>query len=94
MIVALVKVICAHCGNECQKESGHVNRSRKNGSPLFCSRDCSGARRRLNRSDDEKKALKAESVVEVLGMVASQPELIPDDYADAECGLWCAGEAA
>lgn len=60
MIVALVKVICAHCGNECQKETGHVNRSRKKGSPLFCSRDCSGARRRLNRSADEKKALKAE----------------------------------
>ena len=58
--MALVKIICEHCGDECQKESGHVNRSRKNGAPLFCSRDCSGAQRRLHRGDDEKKALKAE----------------------------------
>lgn len=43
---------------------------------------------------DRKFSMGRESVVEVLGMVASQPELIPDDYADAECGLWCAGEAA
>lgn len=34
------------------------------------------------------------SFVEILGKVANEPELIPDDYADAECGLWCAGEAA
>lgn len=33
------------------------------------------------------------SFVEVLGMCAAEPELLPDDYADAECGLWCAGEA-
>lgn len=43
---------------------------------------------------DRNFAMGRESVVEILGMVASQPELIPDDYADAECGLWCAGEAA
>jgi 3'-phosphoadenosine 5'-phosphosulfate sulfotransferase (PAPS reductase)/FAD synthetase len=34
------------------------------------------------------------SFVEILGLTASEPPLIPDDYADAECGLWCAGEAA
>lgn len=34
------------------------------------------------------------SFVEILGMTVSEPELLPDDYADAECGLWCAGEAA
>ena len=34
------------------------------------------------------------SVVEILGMAANEPQLLPDDNADAECGLWCAGEAA
>lgn len=34
------------------------------------------------------------SFVEILGMAASEPELLPDDYADAECGTWCAGEIA
>jgi hypothetical protein len=34
------------------------------------------------------------SFVEILGLTAREPELLPDDYADAECGLWCAGEAA
>lgn len=43
---------------------------------------------------ERRFAMGRESMVEVLGMVASQPELIPDEYADAECGLWCAGEAA
>lgn len=43
---------------------------------------------------ERKFAMGRDSVVEILGMVAQSPELIPDDYADAECGLWCAGEAA
>lgn len=34
------------------------------------------------------------SFVEILGLTATEPELLPDDYADAECGLWCPGEAA
>ena len=34
------------------------------------------------------------SFVEILGMTASEPVLVPDDYADAECGTWCAGEVA
>lgn len=34
------------------------------------------------------------SIVEILGLAAREPELIPDEYADAECGLWCAGETA
>lgn len=34
------------------------------------------------------------SFVEVLGLAASEPIMVPDDNADAECGLWCAGEAA
>lgn len=34
------------------------------------------------------------SFVEVLGLTASEPQLLPDDYADSECGLWCSGEGA
>ena len=45
------------------------------------------------RHEQEKNfSFGRESFVEVLGMVASQPELIPDEYADAECGTWCPGE--
>lgn len=43
---------------------------------------------------DKNFSFGRESFVEVLGMVASQPELIPDEYADAECGTWCPSETA
>ncbi len=34
------------------------------------------------------------SMVDILGMAASEPQLLPDDNADAECGTWCTGEAS
>lgn len=57
--MSLTPIICAQCGATAHKRSGGVNRARKIGAPLFCSRDCSSARRRLNRTEDEKRALKA-----------------------------------
>jgi len=58
--VSKVAIICAHCGSVAYKEAGGVNRSRGRGAPVFCSRECSGARRRIERSTEEKRALKAE----------------------------------
>lgn len=55
-----VAIICDHCGVTAYKEAGGVNRSRGKGAPIFCSKECSGAHRRIERSTDEKKALKAE----------------------------------
>lgn len=57
--MAKVVVRCAHCQREVLKEVGSVNRANRAGKPLFCSRECSGSRRQLNRSDAEKRALKA-----------------------------------
>lgn len=53
-------IVCEQCGTVAYKASGGVNRSRAKGAPLFCSRACSGLRRRIDRSIDEKRALKAE----------------------------------
>lgn len=36
-------IICAHCGVEVEKPTGHVNRAQRNGKPLYCSVACSAA---------------------------------------------------
>lgn len=51
---------CAFCNNPHNKSTAEINRAKKKGLKLFCSRECSGKSRRINRSEDEKKALKAE----------------------------------
>lgn len=57
---SLTAIVCAHCGATALKATGGVNRSRRLGAPVFCSRACSGARRRVSRTEVEKKVLKAE----------------------------------
>lgn len=54
-----VKIICAQCGSEAMKEAGGVNRSLGKGARVFCSRECVHEARRLHRSLDESKAIKA-----------------------------------
>jgi hypothetical protein len=56
----IVKVKCAHCGKNCKKSVGHVNRAKKVGLKLFCNQKCFGLSRRLKISVKEKKRLKAE----------------------------------
>lgn len=51
---------CSHCDKPHNKSTAEINRANKKGLKLFCSRECFGKSRRLNRSEDEKKALKAE----------------------------------
>jgi len=48
-------VICEQCGRKVEKPTGHVNRARKEGRKLFCSRRCFGLSRRHNKSDAQKK---------------------------------------
>jgi len=42
------------------KENGAVSRARKGGKRLFCDRKCFGLSRRQNKTDEQKKAEKAE----------------------------------
>ncbi len=51
--MATKTAICAYCGSETQKHSGHYNRSTRLGRPMYCDQNCSGAARRL---DPETKA--------------------------------------
>ena len=56
----MVEVVCAHCGGISQKEASAVNRARRGGFRLFCSRRCFGLDRALNRPEAEKKRMKSE----------------------------------
>ena len=57
--MALIAIVCAQCGLIAQKEAGGVNRSVRIGAPVFCSRGCAGLARRDNRTEAERKAIKA-----------------------------------
>lgn len=54
------EITCAHCGKPAMKEVAWVNRSRRMGMNVYCSRVCSGLGRRVERTDEEWKRLKAE----------------------------------
>lgn len=56
----MTTITCPHCRKRAKKESGAVNRARKNGCPVYCSRRCSGLARRVKRSRAERRRLKAE----------------------------------
>lgn len=58
--MALVAFNCAHCGCQTAKEAGLVNRARRLGAPLYCGKVCSGQARRISRTPEERKALKAD----------------------------------
>ena len=55
----LVTITCPVCKSKCGKPAGHVNRSRKSGAPIYCSKECSGIARRKNITEREKKKRKA-----------------------------------
>lgn len=52
----LEEIECAHCGERSIKQSGHVNRSRKIGAPVYCGRTCSSLARRLGSRPQESSA--------------------------------------
>ena len=55
-----VEIVCSYCGKVEQKDVSAINLARRIGSPLFCSRQCSAERRRINRPVAERKRLKSE----------------------------------
>lgn len=55
-----VKLICGACGKEYEKSTGHYNRAIKVGYKMFCSHACSFEHRKVERTNEEKKALKSE----------------------------------
>src|SRR5690242_12469550 len=48
-------IVCAQCGEEADKAASHVNRARRNGDNLYCSRECSGLGRRTNKTAEQRK---------------------------------------
>jgi len=50
--------VCAHCGQQSIRKTGHVNRSTRLGWPLYCGKKCAGLARRTNRSIADKKEAK------------------------------------
>lgn len=55
-----MKAVCKHCGIEFEKSAGHLNRANKEGKSVFCTKEHFWASRRIERSDEEKKSIKAE----------------------------------
>lgn len=55
-----MRIVCSHCGCEVEKPTGHVNRARKLGMKMFCSQKCFGLDRRVNRTEEEWKKIKAD----------------------------------
>jgi hypothetical protein len=55
-----MKFNCAYCGEETDRPTGHVNRSRAQGLNLYCGKKCSGlARRKPPKTVAQKRAEKA-----------------------------------
>jgi hypothetical protein len=50
-----IAFICDYCGKTSKKHSGHINRSRSIGAPVYCDRKCAGLGRRTNETPEEKK---------------------------------------
>ncbi len=57
--MALVSVVCHHCGIAFQREAGQLNRALARGGNLFCGLACAGQRRRVERDEADRKAAKA-----------------------------------
>lgn len=57
--MSVAPFICAYCGTSGLKEAGAINRANAKSARLFCNRTCTGLARRVERTDAEKKALKA-----------------------------------
>lgn len=55
-----VEFQCAYCGKSSVRRTGEVNRARKSGANLYCSKECSGMGRRIPMTDTERRAAKAE----------------------------------
>lgn len=64
--------MCDHCGDPVPQSRGAINRARRMGKRLFCSRHCFGLSRRVERSADESRRLKAEYDAKRRASIASR----------------------
>jgi hypothetical protein len=56
-----MRLICPQCSIAFDRNASHVNRSMKNGAPLYCGMACAGLARRVEpKTDEQKRAAKAE----------------------------------
>lgn len=53
-------IVCDCCKKKADLSTGKVNRAKKDGYKIYCSRACSSEARRFHRSNEEKKRLKKE----------------------------------
>lgn len=57
----MIEIACARCGASCIKHAGAVNRARNAGFSVYCTRECAGIARRVEKPpEDERKRLKSE----------------------------------
>lgn len=55
-----MKIDCSYCKKEIDKPTGHINRSKSKGSPIYCNKTCAGLGRRSTLTLEEKKKEKAD----------------------------------
>lgn len=55
-----MQFICAYCKKQSDKPTGHINRSKSIGAPIYCGRVCAGLGRRDNKTFEQKKSEKAQ----------------------------------
>lgn len=54
-----MEIICPVCKCKADKSIGSINRAKRNGLSVYCSKKCAGLKRRKNRTSEEKKKLKS-----------------------------------
>lgn len=54
-----MRVRCPRCGIDFLTKAGRFNKAEKISAPLYCGKECASASRRVERTEEEKKALKA-----------------------------------
>lgn len=50
-----MEAICNNCQGRFEKSAGSINRAKKVGLNIYCSKECSSLGRRLNKSEEQKK---------------------------------------
>lgn len=54
-----LRLITCACGHPAMRPTGEINRAERRGWPLWCSQACAGLARRIERTDEERRQIKA-----------------------------------
>jgi len=90
----MLEIQCAHCGIRKMRHSGEVNRARKAGSALYCSRECAFAAKRTGKVAagwHEQRFAARQGAVEVACTECSRPMWLPPSKVGEykRCGSEC-----